>query len=451
MPAIVLIWNLETFGDGFALDPVGAGIAQNLIVALISDLEAEVVLIQELKTNGVTWLPTIVAGLNGIVGAAAPQWRFDWVAGGIAGGAAAGAIAWANMTFNVTNTEGYAVLWRGPLLQAFAAQRSGGVNSINRYVRAGQAFIDTCLEGNRVNVINGFVEPKITRAAPVVAAALTGYPATCGTAAARYREHGVNDWRRDPNVQLLHGSRRPVQVTVQTGGTNYDVMAYHVPNANHATMYGPIIAMNATTRHPAARTIAGDWNTVGTLARRVVGATSTAAPYLLSSPMLQANGACPMGATMVHSCSTAAQPWRQAAGIFTRHRDFAVLTAGLPAAYAVTIPDLVPLFYNALNRPGGALAGTETVTQLQNSAAAIAAQLQNTPAVPRQWPLTTRAGLTNQTIIQEFFACFQNYDGTAATDGVSINTGGAADFNTAFALLYNRYVSDHLPLKLVLP
>jgi hypothetical protein len=79
---------------------------------------------------------------------------------------------------------------------------------------------------------------------------------------------------------------------------------------------------------------------------------------------------------------------------------------------------------------------------------AIIAQTMGAPAA---WPNTTYGGVSINAILIAYFQGCQQYNGQANTDTVSAATNGAADFSTAFALLYRRFVTDHLPILFDLP
>lgn len=439
MAVNVLVWNIKTFGNRLVGDPNGISITHNLIAAMILDLDADVVLIQELRTAGVGWL----ANLCDLLG---PSWKFDWVKGGITAGIVPSRITFADTAF-AYNSEGYAVLWRGNVLAPVITlpHRSAGVGNTNRHARDGNAFIDLCLRGYAIDVMDQLAEPTI-RQDPVarVSAQVSGYPTHCGAASSSRIRRGVVTWKHDGDVQVQHGSRRAAYVSVQVGPNRFDVVTYHGPNADHATLYGPIIALNAVTANHDQKVVAGDFNTNVTNYRRLLATTAVDPTYeQMRSPLIApADGSCPSHGSMVHESDD--HRWRLGDGIYTTHRDFAFLRGNGAGGNAV-VPDLRPFFYNPANRliPGGASA-------LYNRILALTENILNQLKGPMQfWYPETRDSVGGDEVIRWYFECLTSYNRTPASDLVLAKTH-VADFNTAIALLYGRYISDHLPVQLKL-
>lgn len=451
MPVTVLVWNLERLGDKLAGDLTGTAISQDLIAGLIADLGAHVVLIQELRSQGVLLLQAIVNRLNIIQPGlgAGNAWQFDWIKGGLA--TAGAPVTYADTSFHVTNSEGYAVLWKDGVV-APNGNRSAGAGHIGTAARAAAgvlSHIDLCLDGRTLRRRNQAAEPRLGRWG--AGTSFSGFPTpACGTASkpvrtAKRRFAARLWWVGDPHVQVQLGSRRAVAITAVVpgaGGATYDIVGYHAPNSKFATFYGPLVAINATTPHPGQLTVAGDWNTTDTPARRALASTATAAPYGFTSPQINANGTIPGGATatMVHATRSGSSTWSTGAAVLTNHRDFSM---NLPVNVQTAVPNVLYRLFSQ------ALTNGQTFAALFLHQADMVQQL-TLPAGNPTWPLVTRNAVTSVQIMAAYFNCWTTYLDTPATDQVSIQTGGQANFQTAFALLMNRYVSDHLPVRLTL-
>jgi hypothetical protein len=438
----VLVWNLERFGET-PTNATEAGIRKNMIAALIFDLNVDVVLIQELHSRGIPWLGTVADRLTELEPAhVAKPWHFDWVKGGIDGTVDPTQVGFAQTTFKVTKSEGYGVLWRDGALNPIAGSgRSGGMdNPSSAAALAGASnYIDLCLRGYEMTHSGQTDESRLIMKAPKV-------KLPTGTFATQQRSakemHLPVQWSTNAKVLTQKNSRRAAFVTLTAGGKPYDVLVYHAPNMEHSTLYGPILAYSTYTLNDE-RAMGGDWNTVSKMARKALGYASDKS-FGLDSPTLDDSGKTPLEPTMVHSTGRTKKHWLKDQAIYTNHRDYAVSTKG---SIKIDVPDVASFFYK---RPAGAPSAT-VFKLLGKQRMTILKQFKSQRGARAHWPKTTRDGYTNEDIIKAFFKCYKVFSGMSGiNDAVWTDTMHNADFYTAFALLYNRYISDHRPILITI-
>ncbi|MBL4705453.1 MAG: endonuclease/exonuclease/phosphatase family protein [Flavobacteriales bacterium] len=126
-----LVWNIRTFG---AFERVQKGDGNERVNATISGIgnviaysDVDIVVIQEFRFGGRNFLPRLAAFLDGEDGAG--EWSYDYLPGASTGTGAITGIGDLAYT-SAGNQEGYAVLWRGDVLEPFATKVSVGQNGI---------------------------------------------------------------------------------------------------------------------------------------------------------------------------------------------------------------------------------------------------------------------------------------------------------------------------------
>lgn len=110
MPNIkVVFWNIENFGQNNSR--YGNSLRRcNLIAQAIANMDADIIMIQELQSASLAPLFRIQLALNNLPG---QDWYCDWVKGSLAAGAAAPYATNADTAFTIRGRrEGYAVIWR---------------------------------------------------------------------------------------------------------------------------------------------------------------------------------------------------------------------------------------------------------------------------------------------------------------------------------------------------
>lgn len=108
-------WNVETFGDNG--DQWNAARGPNyqpicdFIANVLKMVDADILAMMELRSNGFNYLPTLVASLNNKFGVA--NWQYDYIPGAVAAGNARPINAFAQLGWPIqAHGEGYALLWR---------------------------------------------------------------------------------------------------------------------------------------------------------------------------------------------------------------------------------------------------------------------------------------------------------------------------------------------------
>ena len=114
MSVTVVVWNVETFGDTYNAARGAAYVPLcNFMAQALYTVSTDILILEELRSGGIAYLPTLAAALVTRSGVAADVWNYDYIPGSIQAG----------NNFPITNAgqlgftqqghaEGYAVLWR---------------------------------------------------------------------------------------------------------------------------------------------------------------------------------------------------------------------------------------------------------------------------------------------------------------------------------------------------
>jgi len=110
----IVVWNVETFGDtwnaarGAAYAPLCNFMAQALYT-----VSTDILILEELRSGGVAYLPTLQAALVTRSGNANDVWNYDYIPGSILANIGYPILNAGNLGFTQQgHSEGYAVLWR---------------------------------------------------------------------------------------------------------------------------------------------------------------------------------------------------------------------------------------------------------------------------------------------------------------------------------------------------
>ncbi len=486
----VVVWNLRDFGSG---NNDYNTIRKNLIAALILDLNADVVVIQELKKNGVELLPQVTAILNKL---STSKWSFDWIVCGLPTEQSfmnTKDVKFGNLIFEkVSNSEGYAVLWRGQSIPKTKNKRSGGIGStdISRSSKSKGSAIDLALDGYEVTITTNlmklnndidsvpftwgtdkstgvmpFVAPDSWRALEQVGPDHSEYnPNTNGVKANKILSNSVN-------------TRRPAKIVVNDqNGNPASVYVLHAPNAQYPAYYAPALMATIPDDNKTI-IIAGDWNTY-----------QSAGYGYLETFLFSNNGPSFQIATLqngyrantsIHfsTCYLDYYRWNSELTqtvfvnnqnqnitfqIATSARDYIAANFPFDNQYAPNYLNFVGYLQNNSqfrNTLGNLLGSIQNYYQsLINNAPPKA--FQNNES---QYYATTISAQGNYNLYQDtgytefdlFNLLMNNFAQIAPTnDPIRANalnpknTGNpVADITTAFAIIYNGFVSDHLPVS----
>jgi hypothetical protein len=114
MAVTIVVWNVETFGDAWDAARGAAYVPLcNFMAQALYTVSTDILILEELRSGGIAYLPTLAAALVTRSGVAADVWNYDYIPGSIQAG----------NDFLITNAgqlgftqqghaEGYAVLWR---------------------------------------------------------------------------------------------------------------------------------------------------------------------------------------------------------------------------------------------------------------------------------------------------------------------------------------------------
>ncbi|CCD93197.1 hypothetical protein BRAO375_2460018 [Bradyrhizobium sp. ORS 375] len=418
MAVTALAWNLEEFGARYGLEATGRQceiIRCGLAAAVVADLGAQVLVIQELRVQGIPFLARLQTFLNATGN---NDWHFDWIPGAIAGAGAMPPAVIGDLGFTGEgNLEGYAVLYRNGYARQQAGGRSAGQDTVATAGGGGANRIDLVLDGPPIqfNANN----PVITFNALGGATAL-GFPtSTCPDANIVRNLRGGRVFRSNDVIPQQRRSRRPCQISIVDPNANpqtpVSTVVYHAPvgqNNSKSPIYGALLgfAAGALGANAGARGYLGDFNVVVNGDLTVLRNRATALNFVAQT---YANNA--FANTSVHSAVGTNGPWHQGAGVLTSPRDIGLGTT----ANATSVPDVLGLFTQN---------GTRAYKMLR---------LQ-----------TVRNFITN-TLLPRVGHWFPNNAGTVVTEFYSGGPYTIGDVATGRALMFNLLLSDHLPVQIV--
>jgi hypothetical protein len=130
MALTVVVWNIEKFGVDYKKlkRPHSARRLRNVLIAQVLDwIHADILVIQELRTEGVMQLDDVRKNLETL---SKTNWYFDWLPSSQIEYAAKPTFGHLDFTLRA-NSEGYAVLWRGDALSVVNSRMSAGRSILN--------------------------------------------------------------------------------------------------------------------------------------------------------------------------------------------------------------------------------------------------------------------------------------------------------------------------------
>jgi hypothetical protein len=431
MTVRVLVWNVEEFGTRYGSDVDAAvcdALRSALIAAVVQDANAQVLVLQELRSRGVGMLAALQNDLNAATGQV--DWHFDWIPGSAPTGGAIPAPNFAALGFTAAgNQEGYAVLYRQGYVGAQAVARSAGQDTGLLGGGVGGNFIDLVVSGQPLAFNEA--EPVIRFQAPPAATANLGFPqSTCPFAniervtRKRTRDDAGAPYRSNDVIPLQYECRRPCQIEVidagAVGAPAFPLVVYHSPvgaNASPSSYYGALIGFASAALQVAGdRAYAGDLNVVAAAQQGYLRGQAIALGYPSASQTWDpVTGA--YRPTSVHAWIDNAN-WHTAAGVLTSARDYGFCT-GTPVA---ELPPVLTWIGTA---------GTAVNNLLINPGTQAAVLGMALPKFAAQAPAD--AGQ----VVTAF------YGGGAYPAGT--------DAGVAAALIFNLLLSDHLPVQIRRP
>jgi hypothetical protein len=131
MPFTALVWNIEQFGTNFRqfADPLAMeDMRCQLIASVVGAAQADVLVIQELRQDGVPVLKQLVTQLNALPGGR--TWHYDWLPGSQTVAVNAPTL-FSQLGFTQAGSkEGYAAVWRDGALAPYASSTlSAGIDT----------------------------------------------------------------------------------------------------------------------------------------------------------------------------------------------------------------------------------------------------------------------------------------------------------------------------------
>lgn len=418
MAVTALAWNIEEFGSRYGLEATSAQcevLRCRLIAAVVADLGAQVLVIQELKRQGIPLLRSLRHLLNATGN---NDWHFDWIPGSITNAGALPPAGIADLGFTAPgNLEGYGVLYRNGYARQQAGARSAGQDTLNTNGGGGANRIDLVLNGSPIQFNAN--DPVITFNGAGQAAAL-GFPtSTCPDANIVRNLRRNRVFRSNDVIPQQRMSRRPCQVSIVDPNAMQpaplSTVVYHAPvgqNNSKSPIYGALLGFAADSlgANAGARGYLGDFNVVVNGQLTVLRNRATALNFVGQT---YANNA--FANTSVHAAAGTNGPWRQGAGVLTSPRDIGLGTV----ANATSVPDVLGLLTQNGTRAYAVLRAQGVRNYITNTLL---------PWVDEWFPNNAA------TVVNEFYA------GGPYTVG---------DVATGRALMFNLLLSDHLPVQIV--
>lgn len=432
----ILVWNIEMYGAKFTantpMDNLCRMIRDQMIAAIIQASGAQVVMVQELRKNGIDRLPVVIELLKEL---GQTDWNFDLVEGAVFD-AKANYPDFSDLFFSQSaNNEGYAVLWRsgsatlGPVTYLDGTttknyDQSYGQNSTHYEKTAGhvialanEGYTFTWVpDGNQLGI-----QFKGTNTAP--GKGFIGFPYS-------NIPNIVGDDTKDGKILSRSNTRRPAVISIAYGGGTVPVVAYHAPVHLNSCIAGTLAALVAkdlcdrtvTGAYPVqpVRVFAGDLNLKTDFNNLSANAVATGAG--LTKTMIQNDGTSPP--TMVRPMDYFNATYNDASYLYTC-RDYAF---GSDAVTTVGTFD-----------PVSALRNNQTLARIFISNEGIMELLFHEQSYIAQLPLPLQPlqGGDWADVLTKYLNVM---DGTVSDD----------DQQNICSVFYRIFVSDHIPVQITL-
>ncbi len=419
MAYTAVIWNIEEFGShysSFSQKDLVERLRRLLVVQILKAVSADVMVIQELRFDGIKQLARLKSLLGG------GNWHFDWLPG-------AQVVSGQLSTFDQlgfvgrANSEGYGVLWRDGKIDALNdSLLSAGLDTVNTSTAPKKRahYIDVATSGKKLKFDKPLTVPIYFDATSD--SETIGFPhSVCPQAVNNTMEtRSGGEYGSDDAIQQELNSRRPCRVQMHvTDGRSVPLVVYHAPvgaQSSRSPLYGTLIGCSVDPLQFANPNLAdcvyaGDFNVVSdkdqaTLSKYLPTIGYTAVVYTPS---------------MVHVFKDGA--FRTGKGVFGSARDVAFTRAPNGQEPTTTIRDVLM---------NDIIANNGSIRQLVTDAMAV-----NTLTGTLFPALKAEKGWTQNVIDVA----------TAYLNGVQDpNYPHGADIYTAAAIVYTAFVSDHLPI-----
>lgn len=433
----VLVWNIEMYGAKFTsnspVDTLCRMIRDQMIAAIIQASGAQVVVVQELRKNGIDRLPVVAELLNALDQTGA--WAFDLVEGAVFDEKAKYP-DFSDVFFSQSaNNEGYAVFWRtasatlGPITyvdgkNTKSYNQSYGQNSTHYNKNANhvialvnEGYTFTWVpDGNQLGI-----QFKGTSKAP--GKGFIGFPYS-------NIPNIVGDEEKDGKILSRANTRRPAVIAISNNGSTVPVVAYHAPVHLNSSIAGTLAALVA--KDLCSRTVTGAYQVqptrvfAGDLNLKTgfnnLSANAAAANAGLTKTMIQNDGDSP--ATMVRPMDYFNATYNDASYLYTC-RDYAF---GSGPVNSVGIYD-----------PVSALCANQTLARIFNSNEGIMELLFHEQSYIAQLPLPYQPlqGGDWADVLSKYLGVLQ---GTVSAD----------DQQNICSVFYRYFVSDHIPVQITL-
>ncbi len=416
MAYTAVVWNLEEFGarlGTFSEQGNLEHIRCLLIVNLMTATDADVVVIQELRFDGILLLKK----LGRLLGSSS---HFDWLPGAQV---SSGQLAdYSQLGFVPSaNSEGYGVVWYSNALDPLQdSLMSAGLDTLDtiKASKKRKHYIELSAEGKKLKFDKPTTVPIYFDTASKSEA--VGFPhSTCPQAFdnSKWLRTRTTETTND-TIQQEVGSRRPclVQMHVSNSRT-VPLVVYHAPvgaNSSRSYIYGTLIGCSVDPLQVADCVYAGDFNVVSDTYQEML---STYMPSIGYNKVA-------FNQSMVHVFKRGGG-FRTGQEVYGSARDVAFIKA--PKGTEPTPITSDALSDDIISQTGGMRATFLDKTNMATLKKAIF------PALLAE----KKKGWTQQVV-------------DVANAYLAGNTGNnfphGADQYTAAAIMYTTFVSDHLPL-----
>jgi hypothetical protein len=414
MALTAVVWNIEEFGNRFGTSSQKK-LIENLRALLIDDLlqavSADVLVIQELRKDGVAYLKQLRAGLS--------SWHFDWLPGAqVVSGTLT---SYEQLGFVQTaNNEGYGVFWRDGALDALPGAMSAGQDTVDpgKGSKKRPSYISLAAEGKKLKFDQQSLAPICFDTTSGLAS--MGFPhSVCPQAVNNtITTRSGESYGSDAAIQQELGSRRPCRVQLRVSSTRtVPLVVYHAPvgqQASRSPIYGTLIGCSVDALQFASPALAdcvyaGDFNVVSNTDQ------ATLTKYL---PTL-GYAAPAFNRSMVHVFKDGS--FRTGTGVFGSARDLVFVKAPTGRAPTAAVRDVLA---QDLTNPSG---GMRRRLQINPTSTTLSSTVFGALVTEKRWT-QDEADVANA-----FLASAKQFP-------------HGADAYTAAAIMYTTFVSDHLPI-----
>jgi hypothetical protein len=270
MPFTAMVWDIDQLGTrfgSFANPVLMEDLRCQLIAAVAAAAQADVLVIQGLKRQGVAFLGLLASQLNGHPANAV--WHYDWLPGSQITAVNSPTLFEQLGFTQAGNNEGYATLWRDGALAPYAnSTLSSGIdtpdpNAINAKASRGR-YLGMVFAGRPLRFNDQSTD--ITFDPNGTFAPLGFPPAVCPERTIVSEAGGTSDPNGDIHQQL--NVRRPccVQLNV-TASRTVPLVVFQAPagqDNSRGSFYATLIGFASQQLQAADCVYAGDFNVVGT-------------------------------------------------------------------------------------------------------------------------------------------------------------------------------------------